>query len=187
MEGASKQSKTWRERKFHTTLSLCDKKLTTRGAKGKLDRLDDQKIAELRELSMIRNRINAIPDRVWECRMLLRLYFCHNFLREIPDFIEFLPYLETLQLFNNNIGFISPRIETLTQLHSISLGNNDRLPVKLARDSGSYDETQAHIREIAEHFRNVKACWCFLWCVPQITHLWLPKEIWKMIAKFVIS
>lgn len=138
-------------KKVPQNLSLCDKKLTTRGAKGKLDRLAWQKIAELTELSMIRNYINTIPERVWECHKLKRLYFCHNFLREIPDSIEFLEDLETLQLYNNNIGFISPNIEKLTKLHSISLGNNDRLPAKLARGSATHEETQEHLREIAEH------------------------------------
>lgn len=189
MEGSYKKSRSSpeRHRKFHKNLALTNKGLTTRRAEGIMNRLAQEKVDELRQLRMIHNKITRFPSRIFECAELRWLSLCHNQLREIPDSIGQLEKLECLSLFNNDIGFISPEIGKLQRLQILSLGNNKRLPALLARDTVTFEETQLQLRRVVEHFKNVKSCYCFLWCVPRITHLWLPKDVWKLIAKFVVN
>lgn len=186
MEGSVKKHIS--DRKFYKRLFLTNKGLTTKSAEGRLNRLAQEKIDFLEELGMIQNKITSFPKRIFECNQLRLLSLCHNLLTEIPSSIALLVNLEVLSVYNNKIGFISPRIITLTKLRVLSLGKNDRLPLSLAKDSNQFEETQQHLQDIATHFTNVMACRCLLWCIPQMSdNWWLPKDIWKLIAKLVIK
>lgn len=177
-------------RKFHRAQFFSEKGLSTLQADIRLHRMPREKIEVIEQLGMVKNRLTSIPSRIFECTSLRLLSLCDNEIEEIPESITKLKNLAMFSMHNNNIKWISPRIEELTQLSGLVLTGNKRLPRQLEKNSRGLQDVREHVREIAEYFENVRRYHCLLWCIPQIDRssvLWLPKDVWKHIAKFLIK